>query len=300
MMERKVRKFIHFVMIPFTGVGIGTASRRPNWYKERIEIFKDYTLKSLLNQENRNFILWISFTYREKRHPLIAELSHYLKSVGIEYIFTFNGLMYWDDKFSGNIMDRIWNCGRVVRGCWRNNTWKDLFPSLKEILYNDKNSTLKERIGKSLDIIRPHFKDVDLVYLTRLDSDDMLHKLAIKEIQNALLPCEIFVFDEGFIYNKDTNELASYHPQTNPPFYTIVFSGDEFFDADKHLQKYKGYKSHEDIRKLFIPCYLPDYRYCVLTHNPKNQISTIWNHPFRGGVITENKKEILSDFGIRI
>ena len=91
--------FVHLIYIPFTGVGLYGGFRGQEWYKDRIEIFKQYTLKSLLNQTERNFVIWLSFRPQEETNPLTAELLNYLKSLDIQYVATFNGLMYIDDKY---------------------------------------------------------------------------------------------------------------------------------------------------------------------------------------------------------
>lgn len=64
-MKNNKQKIIHLVYIPFTGVGIFGGFRGQEWFAKRIEIFKQYTLKSLLNQTNKNFDCWISFRDRK-------------------------------------------------------------------------------------------------------------------------------------------------------------------------------------------------------------------------------------------
>ena len=62
-MENK--KFIHFVYCPFTGVGIKGYSG-DEWFKYRIKLFRDYTLKSLQNQTDKDFVIWLSFRPEER------------------------------------------------------------------------------------------------------------------------------------------------------------------------------------------------------------------------------------------
>lgn len=289
-MPQKSNK-IHLVYVPMTGVGLYGGYRGDEWYKYRIEIFKRYTLKSLLNQSESNFILWMSFRPEEEKNPLTAELAHYLETQKLEYILTFDGLMYWDDKFTQELIPKLYNYGRILRECWRWKSLKGLYSSLKEI-YQNKNSTLRERVGRSTAIIKKHF-NMDWVYVTRLDSDDMLHQDAIREIQ-VQIPFEgAFTFRNGYIHNTTTEEVAYYEPKENPPFHTIVFKADTFFDPEKYLDYFKDFKSHEDIPRVFQTIRLSDGRFCVTTH--QNHISTIWNHPFKGELVS---KGILSKFGI--
>ena len=199
------------------------------------------------------------------------------------YVFTFDGLVDHDDKFSRGLKNRVWNLGRVIRWCYRN-SWKDFIPSIRFIL-QDKNATLKGRLGKSLAILKTYFSGADWVIMTRIDSDDMFRQDMVQFIQCYPRLGGALICHNGFIYNSTTNEMAEWKPLTNPPFYSIIFPGSVFFDTDEHLKYYKDFKSHEDISKIFNPMVLPDYLYCVLTHNPKNHISTVWNHPFRGQLV---------------
>lgn len=290
------QNIIHFCYIPFTGVGLYGGYRGDEWYRYRIQLFKDFTLKSLLNQSQKNFVLWISFRPEEENNSLTAELANWLKEKELNYIFTFNGLMYWDDKFSKGILQKVKNCGRIVRGCWRNKTWNNFFSSIKEI-YIDKNSTLKMRLSESLGFLKKYFSEADWIYVTRLDSDDMFHQSAFEEIQAVLPFLGALTYHRGFVYNKDTDEIAEYHPKTNPPFHTIIFDNKTFFNAKNYLAYFKDFKSHEDISRIFTSIQLSDWRYCVLTDNSKHHISTIWNHPFKGEKVI-NKRYILSEFGI--
>lgn len=275
---------IHFILIPLRDVGIDL--RDDDWFKERIEIFKNYTLKSLKSQTNQNFILWITMRPQDESNPLIADLAEYLQEIGLRYIFTFNGLMYHDDKFSKGLKNRLWNFGRVIRWCWRN-SWKDLIPSVR-FIFQDKNGTLVDRLEKSLHVLKPYFEETEWVYLTRIDSDDMFNKKAIEIIQCYPPFYGALVCGKGLIYNSSTGELATWNPPTNPPFHTIIFEGKQFFDPNTHIEYYGNFKSHEDIPKVFFTQKLPDFIYCVTTHNPKNHISTLFNHPFRGELVNPN------------
>lgn len=290
--------FAHLVYVPFTGVGVGNASRQPNWYAERIEIFKNFTLKSLQNQTNQNFILWLSFRPEEETNPLTAELADYLKAQDVNYVLTFDGLMYWDDKFTSGVYNRLKNCARIVRSCWRNRAWSNLWSSTKE-LWEGKNETLPTRLHASLSLLSRYFSQTNWIYLTRLDSDDMLEQSVIEQIQiHPQFPGAI-VMEKGYIYNKDTQELAEYSPKTNPPFHTILFPSPIFFTPYEHMKYMAGFKSHEDIPKVFEISSLGNGNYCVLTHNPKNHISTTFDHPYRGQTITEPMRHLLlKSFGL--
>ena len=275
-------------MIPLTGVGI-PGFRGDDWYRKRIEIFKNTTLKSLLKQENKNFVLWITCRPEEENNPLTKEFGMDLWEMEIEYIFTFDGLPYWDDKFNPDLWSRIKNVARMVRWGWRNRTWK---VGLQQVLIN-KNKTLEQRLQRSLKCLEDRFGYSNWVYLTRLDSDDMLHRSAVKEIQEIEPHVGALVYKNGYIFNG--MEIAEYKPKQNPPFHTIIFPGISFFKPLLHMAYYGDFKSHEDIPKLFRTTTLSDGRYCVGINNPKIHISTLWDHPFRGKIVSS---DVMKGFGL--
>ena len=109
-MERK-NNFIHFLYTPWTGLGINRDRFDDGWLAYRIDVFKRYTLKSLLNQTNRNFIHWHSFREIDRNRPLVRGLYDYLKKIpNYEFVFTFGGIAFWDDKYEDdNLLERMKN-----------------------------------------------------------------------------------------------------------------------------------------------------------------------------------------------
>ncbi len=282
----------HLVYIPATGVGLFRGFRGQEWFAKRIEIFKQYTLKSLLNQTNKNFVTWISFRPQERNSPLVRELETYLEALNFPSIFTFDGLMYVDDRFFPKFKDRIPFLKKVIRGLWRAKKF-NLY-AIYDVL-RDKNTSLEKRIKSSLNVLRPIFRRTDFVYVTRIDSDDMFHKDAIKLIQKVKPQYKAITIRKGYVYNRITRELSEWNPTTNPPFHTIIFPYDVFFNAEKYLEYMGGYRTHEDVVKLYDYKSLRGRLYCVLTHS--FNISTNFSHRFRGPE-TKQKKKILKDFGI--
>lgn len=288
-------KFAHIVAVPMTGVGLFGGFRNDEWFKYRIEIFKKYTLQSLKNQTNKAFMLWLTFRPQEENHPLVKELTEYLEEQRIPTLMTFNGMMWWDDKFSKSLKASIWNIGRIVRQCWREKNFAPLIPNVLEAFLGRKNKTLVYRLEKSLYELRKvtSLLDANYVYLTRIDSDDMFHKDALNEIQKVQPFEGALVYKNGYIYNSLTNQLAEWNPKTNPPFHTVIFLGSKFFNPVAHLQFYRDFKSHEDVTRVFKTKELKDGRYCVLIHG--KHISTTWEHPFKG---EEKDLSNLKDFGL--
>lgn len=257
-----------------------------------MNIFRKYTLKSLQNQSNRNFTLWLSFRPQEKDNPITEKLRQILDQSKIPFVITFEGLMYYDDKFSSSKI--IINILRVLRDFYR----KKIFNiySLKELWYN-KNRTLLDRLARSLSSFE--FIKNDWIYVTRIDSDDMFGDWMINDIQQVKPFEGAISYKNGYIFDKTSQKLADWNPTTNPPFHTIIFKRDTFLSPRKHLKYFGKFRSHEDIPKVFDTKWSEKRFYCVLAHDMKNQISTIWNHPFKGREYAqEEKEEILKQFGI--
>mgnify|MGYP001579304315 CR=1 FL=1 len=267
----------HIIAIPFTGVGLHSGYRGDTWFKHRIEIFKNYTLKSLKNQSNKDFIIWCWFRPEEAENPLVDEIRDALAQAGLRFIFTFHGLMYHDDKFNDyNLRTKIRNLFMMVWDMWIYKEWKSP-KELWKYTWEDKNKTLLNRLRQALHSVqRTIGSDYDWVYLTRLDSDDMLHKEAVNCIQASLPEYKkALVFDKGYIYNVITKQVAEWNPPTNPPFHTIIFPAGTFFDAHGHKEYYGSFTSHEDIRKVFDCETLDVHKYMVSFHG--KHISTAWN-----------------------
>ena len=285
-------KFAHIVHVPMTGVGIFKGFRGDKWFDDRLKIFKEYTLQSLINQSNRAFLLWLTFRPQEENDPRIKALGEYLHEKKMAVIMTFHGLPYWDDKFSPGVRNKIWNVGRVARQCWREkNPW--LLAAVFEVIFNRKNKTLLHRLEKMLyDLGKLNeLNDANYIYVTRIDSDDMFHKEAMAEIQRTQPFEGALTYQNGYIYNTNSRELAEWNPTTNPPFHTVIFLGSKFLNPVEHLGYYKDFRSHEDVPRVFKAHQLEEGRYCVLIH--QKQISTIWNHPYRGKLVDASK---LNDF----
>lgn len=255
------KSFIHFIYTLFTGRGLYEGFRGQKWYEHRVEIFKNHTLKSLLNQTNRNFIHWISFRPKEENNPTTKKLKAYLKSLNYNFIFTFDGGMNWDDKVS-----------------------------------DDK---LLPRLEKSLPKLKKLVGDKKYVYNTDLDSDDMLHQGVVQNIQEQNFEYHrAIIHSFGYIFNQQTGQLATWNPPC-PSMYSLMFPADIFSDPKRHieyLEVYRG-RNHFDIPNVF-KCVSITSPYCVVFHG-KN-ISSTWTHKFGGEQIyyENEKREILRGFGI--
>ncbi len=252
---------VHFINTVFTGRGIKQFGG-DEWYRERIRIFKKYCLSSLLNQTNKDFIHWICFRPEEKENPQTMALGKYLDKLKYNYVFTFHGQPFRDDKTS--------------------------------------SLGLEKRMQESIDGVKKYVEGKEYIYFTVLDSDDMFHKDMVELIQKekygyskALTPIK------GFILNDYTGQISDWNHPTCPPYYTIMFPKDIFVDAKKQLEYYYPFFSHEDILKIFNCKRMPDNLYCCTVHG--GNISTHWEHRVRGReYFYESEKNLIKkDFGIK-
>lgn len=263
----KNMKICHLLYTPFTGLGNYLGFRGNRWLRNRIKVFKQFVIPSLQNQKSKNFILWCSWRREEKTNQLVKDLAKWLDKIPEFRTFhTFHGVCFWDDKYSDKeARDRLL-------------------------------TSLHGSMGELVDVIG----DVDCVLMTIQPSDDCYEETVVLNIQLALnqyTEWQAFGYKHGCIMNYKTLELAEYNPNTNPPFFTIKFTKETFIDPFKHA-KYTGpYKSHEYVGNFLKYCVSEQRGFLVGTHN--DNISTVFNHPFKGRVIEGTEKaEILRKFGL--
>ena len=128
------------------------------------------------------------------------------------------------------------------------------------------------------------------IILTRLDSDDCLHKDWIKNMPTMLNGYSA-ICEKAYVYNGQ--ELADWNPQTCPQTFAVRIKEHHFYNPRDFYTFWYRYRSHEDANKVFMPLVHPN-RFLMLIHG--NQISSTWDHPFRGKIIED--KSILKGFGI--
>ena len=129
-MEEK--KVVHLIYLPVRGVGIKNGDE--DWFWWRREIFRDYTLKSLANQTEKKFCLWLSFRPEDEKNPTTLQIQEDIKKTGISFVCTFDGLMYHDDR----------------------NT--------------EQNKTLEERLVSSIAVLYNFFSFLSTLYLIQLEA----------------------------------------------------------------------------------------------------------------------------------
>lgn len=248
---------IHLAYVPFTGLGLHNGYRGHAWLTRRLQVFKSFVLPSLLNQTKQEFILWFSWRPEDRKNPLVAEFKKYLNSVrGISYVFTFGGVCFYDDKFDPQTA----------------------------------RQKLLDNLTRTLPDLQPIVSAADWVYMTIQPSDDLYSSEAYETIQKEEPERgKAIGWRKGYIMDYGTKECALYDPDTIPPFTTFVFPTEVFLDPQAHFDYVGPYESHEFIEKNFSYKELPGRGYCVGTHG--SNISTVWNHPYRGPIIPSPEKE---------
>lgn len=247
--------------VPFTGLGLYGGFRGNRWLRNRITVFKQFVVPSLMNQTSQNFTLWVGWRPEERGNPHVEDLWSWLKAnTRMDIIFTYGGLCFWDDKYEDDVA--------------------------------------RERLATSLHLsvrdLVDHVGDVEHVLMTIQPSDDCYCANAVETIQEALKnpALDAFGFTKGYICNYSTKEVSEYNPKTNPPFYTIKFQKDTFLDPSKHIQ-FAPIKSHEYVANHLRYGVLDERGFLVGTHG--ENVSTYYDHPFRGKVMDPAYLEL---FGI--
>lgn len=268
-------KIVHFLHCPWTGLGLYNGFRGNRWLKNRIKIFKQFVIPSLLAQSNKNFVLWCAFRFEEKNNPLVIELQEYMNGIlDFKTVFTFAGICFYDDKYEDK--------------------------EAKDRLISSIHGSMAELLN-----VMGEAKEV---YMTIQPSDDCYHKNAVRAIQELFekMPdIQAFGFSKGYICNYTTKELREYNPTTNPPFYTIKFPREVFTDPFKHcaytsikkdVGKYKAgtpIPSHEYVADALKYGKIDERGFLVGCHG--ENVSTHFNNPFGGEKVLP---EVLKDFGL--
>lgn len=252
-------KIFHIVQSTMTG-----KRGKADYLELRSEIFENYTISSMRNQTEQNFLHLVTFRPQEEGNPMVQDLENRLKAKNYNFIFTFFGQPFW--------------------------------------YAHAGNGDIKKRVEKTFSLLKERFyHSEDYVYFTVIDSDDLYHKDAIREIQSYPFAFKrALYFKQGYLVNILTGQLATYTGSLRcPPFWTIVYPAEIFFDVQKYLD-YGLIKVHHSIPLFFDAVQMSDYKYMRTVYG-KN-ISTRWNDPAQQGEITDLKerKEILKDFNIKI
>lgn len=260
-------KTAHFLYCPFTGLGLYGGYRGKRWLSNRLRIFEQFVLPSIMSQTNRDFILWFSWRYEDISNPLVQHFVRGMQKVeGLRVVHTYAGVCFWDDKYPDELArDRLIN-------------------------------SVHESMPELLNIMG----DASEVLMTIQPSDDVYHSNMVSEVQAFFQQnptVNVFGYRHGYVMDYVNRRLAEWNPKTTPPFYTIRFPRETFMDPLKHLAYTGPYKSHEYVKDFLESRYVESRGFLVGTHG--ENISTIFNHPYAGHeFLGGNVDAILADFGL--
>jgi len=261
-----MRNTIHFLYVPFVGLGLYKGFRGDYWLKNRIKIFKHFVIPALMNQTKLEFIVWISWTEQMRTNPIVQRFMEHLDMLqGMRFVHTFGGICFYDDKYPPEIAKK-----RLMESL------KTSLPELKSWIPND----------------------TDYVLMTIQPSDDLYLSHVVKEVHDIdYKEGQVLGYKQGYIMKYDTLEMAEYNPTTIPPFFTIVFKPGVFLNPEAHF-KYTGpYESHEYVKDFLEFIELKGRGFVVGIHG--ENISTGFNHPFKGiELTTEEAEKILIQTGL--
>ena len=251
----------HVVQTSLTGRGLRNWDQE--WFEFRIGLFKQYTIPSLVNQSEKNFVHWTTMRPSEAENPLAQELVKYIDTVDYKSLVSFTGQPY------------------LYRKC--------------------NNADFDVRLKDCLDAIKTLYNGEKYVYLTVIDSDDIYHKDAIAEIQSHPFRHRgALYFRQGYLLNTLTMQLGRYTGGMRcPPFWTIQYPAEVFFNVEKY-KEYGLTVVHHDIPLKFDATKLTDFRYAMGVHG--TNYATRWNDPAQIDEITDEqeKKDILSGLSVQL
>lgn len=260
-------KVTHFIAIPWTGLGLFSGFRGDRWLRNRIKVFKQFVLPSLLAQTNKNFIVWHAWRREERNNPIVKEFEEFMMNTNLKNVFTYSGIFFWDDKYEdAEAQER-------------------LVTSLHGAL-----QTLVNFTGSSNEVI-----------YTLQPSDDCYNSHMVDDVQTFFEKNKDYQavgYTKGYIMDYTTKSLSEYNPKTHPPFFSIKFPKEVFIDPWKHMAYTGPYKSHEYIGdKLKLANEEDERGFLVGTHG--ENISTYYDHPYRGAEILGIEKiDVMRRFGI--
>jgi hypothetical protein len=134
--------------------------------------------------------------------------------------------------------------------------------------YTDADDVTRNNQHEPDDILRRSISpDVSYVYVTRLDSDDLLAPDAL-QIAHDTPPQEVgrteaSMFRRGYLHDVRTGETGVYHGSSTP-FHTMMIPREVFCDTKRYAVL--DYGDHSLVNSRYPTKVLPDWRFTVLVH----------------------------------
>ena len=158
---------------------------------------------------------------------------------------------------------RIWvYCGQRNKALTQSFDWH---PRIERV-YKDDGKTAMETV------------DTDFVAVTRIDSDDLMHREAMADVHNAMVydatKRRVLIFKRNLAWNQNHNFIG-YHYRNAPPFFTHIFPKAIYRDFPEYLRQHFVFHGRSGARKPDT-IELPIHRICVVKH--QENISDIRNN----------------------
>jgi hypothetical protein len=107
------------------------------------------------------------------------------------------------------------------------------------------------------------------VYVTRIDSDDLLSRDAM-ELVNKLEPkepnrTEAGIFRRGYMHSTVDGRVGVYYNPSSP-FHTLMIPRDVFIEPERYEQLWHRVGEHNMVASSCFVHALPDWKFCVLIH----------------------------------
>lgn len=143
-------------------------------------------------------------------------------------------------------------------------------------------------------IVAEKIKNYDLLYMIRLDCDDMYHKTFIQQLYdiNPSKQTKVIINQNGYIYDSVQNRIAKFF-YTSPNYYTLIY------DVDKYLggERYELPGGHNYV--INLPHEIIPKRNYIRHAHTHNDVTCFERYNIKDKDIIKNEKminEILKDF----
>lgn len=143
------------------------------------------------------------------------------------------------------------------------------------------------------EIIHPYIKDSDVLYLVRLDCDDIYHPTFVQQLvdYNHKEDTQILINQKGFVYDILNDKLGDWFVLSSPFFVSI-------YDVDKYINGERYVLKGGHMGAILLKHEIINHDNYVVTVHDKNTLNTFDRHSKR--VIEGSEKElIMKEFYIR-
>jgi hypothetical protein len=175
-----------------------------------------------------------------------------------------------------------------VHVCWDDRKLKDFVEPV---------STLKDLYYKS---------ENDAIILVNHDSDDIYHPHAFSDIASvAPKKGQVYIFRNGYVYDRPTKRLAHYHGGGSPPpFYAMTFTREALKSQaawDVYCSRYGLKVEHPYLDRGKVKVDMPNGRFLYLFHG--YNVTSSWDNPHHIAKIQQlitgdRKSDLLTEFSV--